>query len=229
MLSVCVQHSTNPAGCFSTPILSNASKKEGYNDINEYIDLWKKVLLAEAAVQSVRGDAEVQLIQNVPLQWPKLQQPSTALDDIYYSPTESSEKKKQSVTLTVPASDFGEHCGEFFDIEVGNLVCARYNIPLDGSTKVKGRTVKAASAVYHFVIEDIDYIDEKENDTTKATKKKKRPVSMVKKKKKQSDKIVYLRIVNTEAARVSSFMKPHLEKSDSTCEVQIIPLDLPYK
>ena len=71
MLNVCVQHCTNPASCFSTPILSHASRIQ-YNDIDEYIDLWEKVLLAEGAVQSVSDDAEVQLIQNVPLKWPEL-------------------------------------------------------------------------------------------------------------------------------------------------------------
>ena len=68
MLNVCVQHSTKPADCFSSPILSHASKVK-YNDIHEYIELWESVLLAEAAVQSV-CEAEIQLIQNVPLKWP---------------------------------------------------------------------------------------------------------------------------------------------------------------
>ena len=222
MLNVCVQHSTNPASCFSTPILSHASKKEGYNDINEYVKLWKDVLLAEAAVQSVSGDAEVQLIQNVPLKWPKLQQPSSSLDDVYYSPVESSNQREQAVTLTIPADDFGERCDEYFDIQVGNLVCARYNIPLNGPQEVKGRTVHAANAVYHFVI---DAIEEKENDMIKTHYS----TSMTKRKKKHPDKVICLRIVSSEAARVSSFMKPYLEKSKCTCEVQLIPLDLPYK
>ena len=231
MLNVCVQHSTNPASCFSTPILSDASRKDGYNDINEYINLWKNVLLSEAAVQSVSGDGEVQLIKNVPLKWPTLEQPSTSLDDIYYSPVESSDKKQLPVTLTIPVNDFGERCGEYFDIQVGNLVCARYNIPLYESTEhvteVKGRNVQSANAVYHFVIDGI-----KEKDSTdmpEAVNKKQKSTSMKKKKHNHSDQIISLKIVSSEAARVSSFMKPHLEKSDSTCEIQVIPLDLPYK
>ena len=222
MLNVCVQHSTNPASCFSTPILSHASKKEGYNDISEYVNLWKNVLLAEAAVQSVNGDADVQLIQNVPLKWPKLQQPSSSLDDIYYSPVESSNRREQAVTLTIPADDFGERCDEYFDFQVGNLVCARYNIPLDRPEEVKGRTVHSANAVYHFVIDDIE---EKEDDKMKAHYS----ISKTKRKKNHPDKVIYLKIVSSEAARVSSFMKPYLEKSKSTCEVQLIPPDLPYK
>ena len=223
MLNVCVQHSTNPASCFSTPILSHASKKEGYNDINEYVKLWKNVLLAEAAVQSVSDDAEVQLIQNVPLKWPKLQQPSSSLDDVYYSPVESSDQREQAVvTLTIPADDFGERCDEYFDIQVGNLVCAHYNIPLDVLQEVKGRTIYAAIAVYHFVIYAIE---EKENDMIKTH----HSISMTKRKNNHPDKVIYLRIVSSEAARGSSFKKPYLEKSKSTCEVQLIPLDLPYK
>ena len=222
MLNVCVQHSTNPASCFSTPILSNASRKI-YNDIREYIGLWKNVLLAEAAVQSVSGDAEVQLIKNVPLRWPALQQPSFTLDDIYYTPIKSSEKKSQAVTLTIPADDFAERCGEYFDIQVGNLVCARYNIPLDKLVTVKGRPVHSANAVYHFVIDDID---ENESNMTKTTSKKQKSTSMTKRKQNRSDQTIYLRIISSEAARVSSFMKPYL---DRPCEIQLIPLDLPYK
>ena len=226
MLNVCVQHSTNPASCFSTPILLNASRKDGYNDISEYINLWKNALLAEAAVQSVSGDAEIQLIKNVPLKWPTLEQPSTSLDDIYYSPMESSDKKQLAVTLTIPVNDFGERCGEYFDIQVGNLVCARYNIPLNGSTPVKGRNVQSANAVYHFVI---DGIKEEDDNMPETVSKKQKSTSMKKKKHNHSDQIISLKIVSSDAARVSSFMKPHLEKSDSTCEIQVIPLDLPYK
>ena len=221
MLNVCVQHSTNPASCFSTPILSHASRIQ-YNDISEYIDLWEKVLLAEAAVQSVNDDAEVQLIQNVPLKWPTLQQPNTSLDNVHYLPIEqsaSSEKEDFGVTLTV-SDKFEERCGEYFDIEVGNLVCARYNVPLKKPKTVEGRVVETASAVYHFVIDDI-YEPEK---LGKKSRKRK-----YKKSKTQPNEVVHLKIISKEAARVSKFMKPYLENPNSSCEIQIIPLDFPYR
>ena len=222
MLNVCVQHSTNPASCFSTPILSHASKIQ-YNDISEYIDLWEKVLLAEAAVQSVSDGAEVQLIQNVPLKWPTLQQPSTSLDNIHYSPIEQSASTVKDVGVTLTITDkFMERCGEYFDFKVGNLICARYNIPLNKEKEVEGRPVQAASAVYHFVIDSIS--DPDENDTFGKSKGK-----GFKRSKEQPNLIVHLKIVSKEAARVSKFMKPYLENPNSTCEIQIIPLSIPYR
>ena len=225
MLNVCVQHSTNPASCFSTPILSDPSKKR-FNDINEYIDLWEKVLLAEAAVQSVSDDAEVQLIQNVPLKWPKLVQPINSLDDIHYLPITKnpfSGKEDFGVTLTI-SDKFEERCGEYFDFEIGNLVCARYNIPLKRSKTVKGRDVKTASAVYHFVIDSIDTPEKPAKKLRKRRSKKSKVQSEA-----QPNKIVHLKIISKEAARVSKFMKPYLENSNNSCEIQIIPLDIPYR
>ena len=221
MLNVCVQHSTNPASCFSTPILSHASRIQ-YNDINEYVDLWEKVLLAEAAVQSVSDDAEVQLIKNVPLKWSTLRQPNTSLDNIHYSIT---EQEHAGVTMTI-SDKFEERSGEYFGLQVGNLVCARYNIPLSEQKEVEGRAVETASAVYHFVIDGIDDPNDNDDDvTTKSTKKKSKKSEA----KKQPNKIVHLKIVSKEAVRVSKFMKPYLEDPKSLCEIQIIPLNLPYR
>ena len=226
MLNVCVQHSTNPASCFSTPILSQASRTQ-YNDIDEYIDLWEKVLLAEGAVQSISDDAEVQLIQNVVLKWPKLAQPINSLDDIHYLPiTKSSSSEKEDVTLTI-SDKFEERCGEYFDFEVGNLVCARYNIPLKRSKTVEGRDVETASAVYHFVIDTIETPEKPEKLEKKSRKRRSKKPKV--QSEVQSNKIVHLKIISKEAARVSEFMKPYLENPNSSCEIQIIPLDIPYR
>ena len=230
MLNVCVQHSTNPASCFSTPILSDASKIR-YNNINEYIDLWEKVLLAEAAVQSVSDDAEVQLIKNVPLKWPTLQQPNTSLDNIHYLPIEqsaSSENDDFGLTWTI-SDKFEERCGEYFDIEIGNLVCARYNIPLKKPTTIEGRVVETANVVYHFVIDSIDEPECPEEMEKKPIRRRRRRRSKKSNSKTQPYKVVHLKIISKEAGRVSKFMKPYLENPNSSCEIQIIPLDIPYR
>jgi len=233
MLNVCVQHSTKPADCFSSPILSHASKVK-YNDIHEYFELWESVLLAEAAVQSV-GEAEIQLIKNVPLKWPKLQQPGSSLDDVYYSPFKQGTVKEEleDVTLPIPAK-FVERCGEYFDLQVGSLVCARYNIPLGEEREVNGRKVTTASAVYHFVIHKIkepDDDDDGKTETMITTKKRSKKRNA--KKLRSSDKqeictVIHLKFTSKDTARVSPFMKQYLMKG-STCEIQVIPLDLPYR
>ncbi|XP_065917904.1 3'-5' exoribonuclease HELZ2-like isoform X2 [Dysidea avara] len=225
MLNVCVQHSTKPADCFSSSILSHASKVE-YNDIHEYIELWESVLLAEAAVQSV-GEAEIQLIQNVPLKWPNLRQPGSSLDDVYYSPFKQGTVKEElaDITLTIPAK-FEERCGEYFDLQVGNLVCARYNIPLGEEKEVDGRKVTTASAVYHFVIHQIEDQDGGGSQTMTTSKRSSKKQN-AKKSVERSGKVIHMKFASKDIARVSPFMRQYLK--DSTCEIQIIPLDLPYR
>ena len=196
MLNVCVQHSTKPADCFSSPILSHASK-EKYNNIHEYIELWESVLLAEAAVQSV-GEAEIQLIQNVPLKWPKLQQPESSLDDIHYSPFEEVETAKEEladITLPIPTK-FEERCGEYFDLQVGNLVCSRYNIPLGEEKEVNGRKVTTASAVYHFVIHQIKDPDGTETMETIKKRSKKQNSKKLQSHNKESSKVIHLKFAS---------------------------------
>ena len=227
MLNVCVQHSTKPADCFSSPILSHASKVK-YNDIHEYIELWESVLLAEAAVQSV-GEAEIQLIQNVPLEWPELRQPGSSLDDVHYSPLKEGTELAD-ITLTVPA-EFEERCGEYFDLQVGNLVCARYNIPLGEEKEVNGRRVTTASAVYHFVIHQIEEPDDNERHQTVFTTKKRFKKQNAKKRRpdneRQSNKVIHMKFASKDIARVSPFMGQYIK--DTTCEIQVIPLSLSYR
>ncbi|XP_065917898.1 3'-5' exoribonuclease HELZ2-like isoform X3 [Dysidea avara] len=231
MLNMCVQHSTKPADCFSSPILSHASK-EKYNGINEYIELWESVLLAEAAAQSV-GEAEIQLIQNVPLEWPELY-PSTSLDDVYYSPypnnasIEQRDQHQQQQLLLQTTTEFEERCHDYFDLRVGNLVCARYNIPLGKEKEVDGRKVTTANAVYHFIITRIEYEgapnedDPKTPTTSKRSEKQHGKYSEMMSKQK-----IYLKFANKNTARVSPFMRQYLK--DSTCEIQVIALDFPYR
>jgi len=227
MVNMCIQHSTKPADCFSSPILSHASKVE-YSDIHEYIELWESVLLAEAAAQSV-GEAEIQLIQNVPLKWPKLHL-STSPDDVFYSPYPNNASieqhhQHQHCHLSLQTTtEFEERCHDYFDLRVSNLVCARYNIPLGEEKEVNGRKVTTASAVYHFVISHIlRNEDGSEAPRTSETSSEQQDKCS----EKMSKRILYLKFASKGNARVSPFMKQHLK--DSTCEIQVIPLDLPYR
>ena len=94
------------------------------------------------------------------------------------------------------------------------------------SRTVEGRTVETASAVYHFVINGISNPDDTDDDATKISKRKRKNI---RNSKEQTSKIIRLKIVSKEAARVSKFMKPYLENSKSLCELQIIPLDIPHR
>ncbi len=129
---VCVQHNSNPAECFSDPILMHASRRT-YPNVKRYVELWEKIVLAEASQSSVR-DSSMVILQHVVLNWPRLQIPANCIDERYYIPTDN---------VTFEYSDlFLEHCSELFTINIGDLVCARYGI--EESSSVRG--------VFHFVV-----------------------------------------------------------------------------
>ncbi len=132
---VCVQHNSQPAECFSDPILIHASRRT-YSDINRYVELWEKIILAEASQSSVR-DSSIVILQDVVLRWPRLQVPANCVDEKYYLPT-------GDITLRI-SDTFSEHCIEIFKIRIGDLVCARYGVEMSSSTR----------AVFHFVVCDI--------------------------------------------------------------------------
>ena len=136
LLRICVQHNSRPAECFSDPKLSQASKSV-YNSINEYIDLWKKVLLAEAAQASVK-EGKIVIIRDVHLKWPELIIPPECIEEQYYVPS-------NDVEMVLPKS-FIDHCYEFFKVTVGDLVCVRYGCDRHQSTR----------AVFHFVVHRVE-------------------------------------------------------------------------
>ena len=138
---VCIAHNKHPAQCFSDVKLKTASK-ENYASVEEYIDLWSKTLLAEAAYNGIEQQTIV-LIRDVSLLWGELVKPEVCIDDVYYVPS-------GSVCFEVPLSKAEIH--SFIDCSVGDLVCARY-LSADGSP----------NAVYHFVI---DSVNGRDNITT---------------------------------------------------------------
>ena len=147
LVRICVQHNSHPSECFSDVNLSYASKKF-YSDINEYVQLWEKVVLAEAAETSVRDSNQV-IIQDVTLKWPHLSIPSNCVDEEYYQPTDS-------IILTLPEK-YVDDCSEFIKFNEGDLVCVRYGTDPHAETR----------AVFHMVIHRIQYEEEDETRPSK--------------------------------------------------------------
>ena len=148
---ICVQHNTHPAECFSDQNLSQASRKF-YSDINEYVDLWEKVLLAEAAEKSVKDSKQV-VIHDVNLEWPSLCIPSNCVDEEYYQPN-------GSIVLNLPTK-YVENCSEFIKFNEGDLVCARYGT--DPNAIVR--------AVFHMVVHKVHYVnDDDQNEDSEQSK-----------------------------------------------------------
>ena len=136
---VCLQHNQSPVMCFSDIQLRLTSKSH-YRSETEYVELWSKALLAEASNDGVQTKTLV-LFKDAPLLWPKLVQPDTCLDNIYFKP-------RGSLSLEIPLEKMDMM--DFLKIRPGDLVCSRYDI-----TNSSG---KAVCAVYHFVIHKVKNI-----------------------------------------------------------------------
>ena len=144
---ICLEHNSHPAECFSDPILESASRKF-YNNIQEYVQLWEKVLLAEGSERSVKEGQPV-IIHDVTLKWPRLGVPPNCIDETYYEP-------QGNIVLELP-SKFQKENSEFFRIRVGDMICARYGTDPHSETR----------AVFHMVVSAVPQAEEMtESDQT---------------------------------------------------------------
>lgn len=146
---VCVQHNTSPALCFSDPNLLFASKR-AYTNLEHYVTLWEKLVLAEAAEKSVK-ERNLSVLHGVKLVWPKLVIPSNCVDEKYYLPD-------GKVSFTLPET-FTDHCSELFKINIGDLVCVRYGTDPAAVTRT----------VFHMVVCGMD--SEKSEDQEETSEK----------------------------------------------------------
>ena len=198
-LNICVQHNTAPASCFASPILSNASKVK-YNSIEEYVSLWEDVLLAEASVQSIK-EAEMKIIHDVQLKWPALKQPESSLDDVYFVP--------DGKIVLCPTEEFLNMSKDFFNFDVGDLVCVRYKI-LMSSKSFKdhctsyGLKDDKGYAVFHMVVYEIG------KDVTGVI----------------TD--IFLKFASPQTTRISALVKDYL-MANRRCELQLIPLNVSHR
>ena len=139
---ICLKHNTHPAQCFSDSHLVNASK-DRYTNLDEYVSLWEKVLLAEAAEISV-SDNKTGIIYGAKLDWGKLVIPEE-VDATHYKPAEPLQ-------LTLSSSLLSQ-AGPFFKITVGDMVCARYGTSKNSNIR----------AVFHFVVTNVKKGEEEED------------------------------------------------------------------
>ena len=199
-LKICIQHNMSPASCFASPILTIASKGR-YNSIEEYVNLWEDVILAEASTQSIK-DAELKIIHDVQLKWPTLKQPESSLDDVYFVPVSNI------ITLT-PPDEFIASSLDFFAFDVGDLVCVRYKVPMTGRIFERhctnyGLKDDKGYVVFHLVVHEVG------RDVTGSVQD------------------IFLKFASPQTTRISSFMKDYL-MSKPRCELQLISLNVSHR
>ena len=143
-LKVCIQHNSEPEKCFANISLVNASR-ESYSDIDEYMDLWGQVVIAENAVSSVRT-RDILLLENVALQWPKLEYCCDSYAGDYY------RVPKNEFVIMKPPEDFNKSNIELFDLQRGDLLCVQYEVP----EKKLGINM---GFVFHMFVEEVSVND----------------------------------------------------------------------
>ena len=125
---VCLQHNRNPL-CFSDIQLKIASLATAYHSMEQYVQLWSKVLIAESANESVKTKNLI-FIRHAPLKWNGFTRVDNYLDDPYYLPND--------VSLVIPPKN--QDSLDFISIKSGDFLCVRYEIS------------DSLNAVYHFVV-----------------------------------------------------------------------------
>ena len=148
-LKICIQHNSEPEKCFANISLVNASKNS-YENINEYMELWGQVVIAENAVSSVRT-RDILLLENVYLQWPELEHCCDSYAGDYYR-----VPKDEFVIMKLPVN-FSKSNIELFDLQRGDLLCVQYEV-LDKKLEI------SMGFVFHMFIDKVLVNDPATND-----------------------------------------------------------------
>lgn len=146
---VCLQHNQNPALCFSDVQLKKASLSVPYHSLEEYVNLWSKVLIAESANDSVKTKNLI-FIRDAPLQWHGFVRVDNCVDEVYYIP-----QNELSLTIFPCKQD----SLDFINIKSGDFLCVRYEIRED------------LNAVYHFVVSKVKRDEDKKKKNNEQKEK----------------------------------------------------------
>ena len=194
-VQICLDHSKKPAICFSDVQLKQASKSK-YCSLEEYVDLWSKVFVAEAAFDGVDDVEVIQMIRGVTLEWGELIHSENSIDDVSYV-----LGPNQVVSFEMPnyrKQNFG-----FIQMRVGNLVCARYIDTMP-------------SSIYHFVVSHTSYIKPKDREADGTGEDVDDDGSDI--------MHVELKAVGDHSCLVSPEMKASLEQKQRLCDLQVIKM-----
>ena len=231
-LDLCVQHGQWPEECFSDPVLTNASQTK-YHDIRKYVDHWEPVLLAEAAM-TANKEHDLLFLKDVALKFDSdaFCQPCGALEEPHFV-----YKKDADITLVV-GPDFVKHSSLFFPFDVGNFVCARYEVHLSGAVHenscANNSTVRA---ILHMVVKAVENVEvarnchlqagshEESQQSTTAHAVLTVPMDAVDTKPKK----VTFKFVGDRNSMFPSKIKQELEGGQHTCTMQLIACPTPMR
>lgn len=220
-LKVCIQHNSEPEKCFANISMVNASR-ESYLDINEYMDLWGQVVIAENAVSSVRT-RDILLLENVNLQWPELEYCCDSYAGDYY------RVPRNEFVIMKPPIDFNKSNIELFDLQRGDLLCIQYEIP-DKKLDI------SMGFVFHMFVDKVLVHDvtTKENSNSESNDDDDSDNESIKdlfsedsSKSVEREKVYYLSF-SQSIEKISEKFR-HILTSKPSCQVQILHISPPQR
>ena len=201
-LRVCIQHNNNPAECFADTLVEDASKRQ-YTSIGDYFRCWEQVLLSEAASESL-SESELLIVKDVTLNWPKLDCECDSFGQVLFKLNVPPGKKDGGVVMKLP-SDFLKMSFEFFKFDIGDLLCIRYDVEQEE---------RKFGFVFHMVIHHAEI-------------KKQECTSNI------ESATFYLKFVgpssNSISPEIAKLLTLPTVGVTLKCEIQLLPLTLPFR
>ena len=225
-LELCVQHGERPAECFSDPRLKNASLEQ-YEDINDYVEHWEPVLLAEAA-HSAAKEIDLIFLKEVPLKFDSSsfkQLSQCALEEAHFA-----YRRDDEITLDMPES-MVEEIWSYFQFNVGDFACVRYNV----SRREKVNAMDLADAdehalrqVLHMVVKEVE--DKKTIVQPSRTKSAKGVESTEAGQVSEiAPKLVKFKFVGERNSMIPESLAEALQTGQCTCTMQLIPCPISHR
>ena len=222
-LELCVQHGQRPAECFSDPRLKNASL-ELYEDINDYVEHWEPVLLAEAAYSAVK-EIDLIFLKEVPLKFDSSsfkQLSQCALEEAHFAYHRDGE-----ITLHVPES-LVEDVWSYFQFNVGDFACVRYNVSRREKVNASDcadsdHDEHALRQVLHMVVKEVVDPSVQPSQTKGENSPQAGRVPEI------VPKLVKFKFVGERNAMIPESLAVELQKGQCTCTMQLIPCPISHR
>ena len=165
---VCLQHLQEPEACFTSGVTAQSPKVQ-YSSIKHYCRIWEDLILAEAAVNSIRGAlSQTYLFSDFILKFSGFQVPQNCIGEDFYEPS--------GEISSVLTKEFLESRQDIFPFQKGDFVCARYEIDLEKAEQCTKRSLnygdclhpaasdKCARFVIHMIVDEVVKMEDETED-----------------------------------------------------------------
>ena len=159
---ICLQHNSEIESCFTRSSHIEPSRPR-YSFRDNYFKIWEEIVLAEAAVNSVK-DTEQLVFTDLQLNFSDFAVPPECTNEEFYEPV-------GEIWCILPQK-FLANRQDLFPIEQGYFACVRFDVDVDGfalQDSLKSRLYSRATdnhvrTVMHLVVDHVTKADDKEKE-----------------------------------------------------------------